>query len=84
MDPKARNIKLGITDCELAVLALGRNRDTRYVLVRLVWRMFLPLQMNVCAIGFFNEADTLESSSILTYSHSKAGLYTHSDEQDVA
>ncbi len=34
------------------------------------------------AIGFFNEADTLESSSILIYSHSKAGLYTQSGQQD--
>jgi len=29
-----------------------------------------------CAIGFFNEADTLESSSILIYSESMTGLYT--------
>ncbi len=28
------------------------------------------------AIGFFNEADTLEFSSILIYSQSMAGLYT--------
>jgi hypothetical protein len=28
------------------------------------------------AIEFFNEADTLEFSSILIYSQSKAGLYT--------
>jgi hypothetical protein len=25
--------------------------------------------------GFYNEADTLESSSMLIYSHSMAGLY---------
>ncbi len=29
-----------------------------------------------CAIGFFNEADTLESSSILIYSELHASLYT--------
>jgi hypothetical protein len=28
------------------------------------------------AIGFFNEADTLESSSMLIYSELQAGLYT--------
>jgi hypothetical protein len=28
------------------------------------------------AIGFFNEADTLESSSILIYSELQTGLYT--------
>jgi len=28
-----------------------------------------------CAIGFYNEADTLKSSSILMYSQSMAGLY---------
>jgi hypothetical protein len=27
--------------------------------VKLIWRMFLPLQMNVCAIGFFNELPPL-------------------------
>ena len=31
------------------------------------------------AIGFFNEAGTLESSSILIYSHSKTDLYTQLD-----
>jgi len=31
---------------------------------------------NFCAIGFFNEADTLESSSILIYLKSWASLYT--------
>ncbi len=29
-----------------------------------------------CAIGFFNEAATLESSSILIYSQLQVGLYT--------
>ncbi len=29
------------------------------------------------AVGFFSEADTLESSSILIYSELRAGLYTH-------
>jgi hypothetical protein len=31
-----------------------------------------------CVIGFYNEADTVESSSILIYSKSKLGLYTQS------
>ncbi len=30
-----------------------------------------------CATGFFNEADTLESSSKLIYSQLQTGLYTH-------
>jgi hypothetical protein len=34
------------------------------------------------AIGFYNEADTLESSSILIYSQAMAGLYTQSGRQD--
>ncbi len=29
-----------------------------------------------CIIGLFNEADTLESSSMLIYSEFKTGLYT--------
>ncbi len=29
-----------------------------------------------CAIGFFNEADMLESSSMLIYSQLQMGLYT--------
>jgi hypothetical protein len=29
-----------------------------------------------CAIGFFNKADKLESSSILVYCHLKRGFYT--------
>ncbi len=31
------------------------------------------------AIGFFNEADTLESSSILIYSFQEQSIYTQSD-----
>ncbi len=34
----------------------------------------------VVAIGFFNEADTLEFRSILIYSHSKRCLYTQSGQ----
>ncbi len=30
----------------------------------------------ISCIGFFNEADTLESSSILIYSELRAGLYS--------
>jgi len=35
-----------------------------------------PSLIFFCAIGFYNEADTLESSSMLIYSQSVAGLYT--------
>jgi hypothetical protein len=34
------------------------------------------------AIGFYNEANTLESCSILTYSQSIAGLYTQRGQKD--
>jgi hypothetical protein len=36
------------------------------------------------AIGFFDNADTLESSSILIYSELHAGLYTQRIWQDAA
>jgi hypothetical protein len=36
------------------------------------------------AIGFFNEVDTLVSSSILIYSDSTTGLYTQLGCQDAA
>ncbi len=36
------------------------------------------------AIGFFNEADTLESSSILIYSELHAGLFTQRIGRDAA
>jgi hypothetical protein len=32
-----------------------------------------------CAIAFFNEADTLESSSILIYSLQEQSIYTQED-----
>jgi len=38
-------------------------------------------QKHFCAIGVFNEADTLESSSILIYSHPKKRLYTQLGQQ---
>jgi hypothetical protein len=31
----------------------------------------------LCAIGFYNEADTLKSSSILIYSHSMQCFFIH-------
>jgi hypothetical protein len=34
----------------------------------------ITLNSCYCEIGFFNEADTLESSSILTYSHLRQKL----------
>ena len=37
-----------------------------------------------CAIGFFSEADILESSSILIYSELQAGLYKQCFGLDVA
>jgi hypothetical protein len=40
--------------------------------------------INFRAIEFFNEADTLESSSILIYSELHAGLYTQRIGQDAA
>jgi hypothetical protein len=36
------------------------------------------------AIGFFNEADTLETSSVLFYSQSMSGLYTQWGQQNAA
>jgi hypothetical protein len=36
---------------------------------------FHSIYKNFRAIGFFNEADTLESSSILIYSDLQTGLY---------
>jgi hypothetical protein len=36
------------------------------------------------AIGFFNEADTLESSTILIYSKFQMGLYTQIDWREAA
>jgi hypothetical protein len=39
---------------------------------------------NFCAIGVFNEADTLESSSILIYSQLQTGLYIQLCWQDAA
>ncbi len=38
--------------------------------------LFIPYIYNFTAIGFYNKAATLESSSILIYSQSMAGLYT--------
>jgi len=38
--------------------------------------MFLSCFNYFCAIGFFNEADTLESNSILIYSKLQKRLYT--------
>jgi hypothetical protein len=35
-----------------------------------------------CEIGFFNEADTLESSSILIYSHFRQSLFTRKDRHN--
>jgi len=32
-----------------------------------------------CAIGFFNKADTLESSSILIYYYQEQSIYTQKD-----
>jgi len=32
--------------------------------------------VNFCAIGFYNEADTLESISILIYSNKEQCIYT--------
>ncbi len=36
----------------------------------------------LCAIGLCNEADTLESSSILIYSQLQTGFYTHIGQQE--
>jgi hypothetical protein len=35
-----------------------------------------------CEIGFYNEADTLESSSVLIYSQKEQSIYTHGDWHD--
>jgi hypothetical protein len=42
------------------------------------WQCLLAKMLAIlfCAVGFFNEADTLESSSILIYLQSMAGFYT--------
>jgi hypothetical protein len=42
----------------------------------------LQLFIRFRAIGFYNEADTLESSSILIYSQFSQSLYTWKDWQD--
>jgi hypothetical protein len=52
-------------------------------------QFFTTLVSNKCsfifrAIGFYNEADTFESSSILIYSWSMIGLYTWRIHQDAA
>jgi hypothetical protein len=38
--------------------------------------MIVSTNFHFRAVGFFNEADMLESSSILIYSELTAGLYT--------
>jgi hypothetical protein len=45
-------------------------------LVRIeITKVNLLILIIFCAIGFYNEADTFESNSILIYSKSMAGLY---------
>ncbi len=59
-------------------LTLCLNRfSTRLIWCQDIWsadRLTVP--STFCAIGFFNEADTLESSSILIYSQLQTGLCT--------
>ncbi len=59
---------------------LRHKMETILLVVELTkepWEEQLPMwSLMFCAIGFFNEADTLGSSSILIYSKLLMGLYT--------
>ncbi len=54
-----------------------------YLLTHLLSKLkCFPLERFFVQMGFFNEADTLESSSILIYSQSMVGLHTQRNWQD--
>ncbi len=48
----------------------------------LVFKQLFTLLKAHCYIGFYNAADTLESSSILIYSHKKQSVYSQGDRHD--
>ena len=54
----------------------NRNYIQNFSALKVSFKMEYQL---FCAMGFFNEADTLESSSILIYSHFRQSLYTQKD-----
>ncbi len=46
--------------------------------------VFTQAIIQFCAVGFFNEADTLESSSLLIYTEIQTDLYTQLVQQEAA